>query len=440
MNTVQRNDLEELARGLMQEHEIPGVALGVYEGGDETIVTLGSAAADPPRDVGPSTIFQIGSVTKTITTLALMRKVERGTLDLDTPLRRFLPEFMLTDPDWAERVTPRHLLTHTASWEGDHGFEERAKDRGEDALERLVEQIPRVSLLTPPGTVYHYNNLAFSVAGRLLEVLHETCFERAIEEVVLDPLKLEVFFHQEHRPAKRVAAGHPEAVVPRSDWPAGGAQCDVRTLLRYARAHLGAENAISETAASAQTLAAMWAPAVEMDHRPRHMGLSWMLDAIDDCAIVLHSGSTRGQTALLELVPDRDFALVALTNSGNGGGLCWQAARWAREHLLDLVESDPEYVRLSDEMLQQYHGAYIHSHDVVFHIEPREDGRDGGLEIRGTDRWELSRGPIEFVEPDRFLVSDGPLEEDEGTFIRDDDGEIRWLRWWGRLHARMERA
>jgi hypothetical protein len=91
-------------------------------------------------------------------------------------------------------------------------------------------------------------------------------------------------------------------------------------------------------------------------------------------------------------------------------------------------------------MLQQYHGAYIHSHDVVFHIEPREDGRDGGLEIRGTDRWELSRGPIEFVEPDRFLVSDGPLEEDEGTFIRDDDGEIRWLRWWGRLHARMERA
>jgi CubicO group peptidase (beta-lactamase class C family) len=436
MDAAQRNDIEKLARRLMQEHEIPGAAIGIYEGGVETIVTLGSASANPPRDVAPSTIFRIGSVTKTFTALALMRKVEEGVLDLDAPLRQYLPSFALANDNWAEQVTPRHLITHTAGWEGDTGPEEAAEYCGEDELKRVLDRMPHIPLHTAPGTVYHYNNLAFSVAGRLLEVIHGTCFERAIEELVSDSLKLELFFDSELRPVGRVATGNPEEENPRWIWPAGGVQCDLRAMLRYGRAHLGLKNAIEGTSISEQTLAAMWPPEIEIDDLVPSRGLSWGLDRIDDCAIISHAGKVGGQVALLELIPDRDFALVALTNSESGSALCWSVAKWARERLLDLVQPDPEYVRLSDEMLQQYRGVYIHSHDVVFRIEPRQAVRDGGLELRGTDRWEKSRGPIEFVRPDMFLVTDGPLEGDDGTFLRGDDGKIRWLRWWGRLHER----
>jgi CubicO group peptidase (beta-lactamase class C family) len=375
-------------------------------------------------------------VTKTFTALALMRKVEEGVLDLDAPLRHYLPSFALANADWAEQVTPRHLITHTAGWEGDTGPEEAAEYCGEDELERVLDRMPHILLHTAPGTVYHYNNLAFSVAGRLLEVIHGTRFERAIEDLVSDPLKLELFFDSESRPAGRVSTGHPGEENPRWIWPAGGVQCDLRAMLRYARAHLGPKNAIEETAISEQILAVMWPPEIEIDDPARSSSLSWGLDRMDDCRIICHAGRVCGQTALLELIPERDFALIALTNSQSGSALCWPVEKWAREGLLDLVRPDPEYVRLSDEILQQYRGVYSHAFDVVFHIEPREDVRDGGLEIRGADQWESSRGPIAFVEQDKFLVTDGPMEGDDGTFLRGDDGEIRWLRWWGRLHAR----
>jgi len=436
MDAAQREALGARARELMREHDIPGAAIGVFESGDETIMTLGLAGDDPPRDVDANTIFQIGSITKTFTALALMRKVEAGALDLNAPLKHYLPEFRLVNPDWSARITSRNLLTHTASWDGDLGSNELATSRGDDVLERvLVEWISHAPLHTAPGTVFHYNNLAFSVAGRLLEVLHGTTFERAIEELVMDPLGLEVFFDPELRPLTRVALGHPETDVPRSDWPAGGAQCDVQTMLRYARAHLGAKFAISGTAASEQTLAAMWSPAVEMDHCPRYLGLSWMLDAIDDCAIVSHGGNTRGQVALLELIPSRNFAIVALTNSKSGDWLCWQAAKWAREHLLNLVRPDSDYFSVNESALDQYLGAYSRP-GSTWHIELCEGSPDGALAIRGADRWASMPSPIEFVRPDVFVVTSGPCEDDQGTFIRGGDGEIRWLRWWGRLHER----
>src|SRR5262249_58243366 len=102
----------EAVRARKQELGVPGVAVGVLQGGEERHEGFGLTSVDNPLDVTPETRFQIGSISKTFTGTAVMYLVAEGAIDLDRPVRSYLPEFELADPDATERVTMRHLLAH----------------------------------------------------------------------------------------------------------------------------------------------------------------------------------------------------------------------------------------------------------------------------------------------------------------------------------------
>src|SRR6059058_1068724 len=114
-----RPELEDLVRDGMSRHHVPGVAIGILHDGDEDIAAYGVTNIEHPLPVDGDTLFQIASITKTITATVVMRLVERDALDLDAPVRRYLPEFRLQDEDVAKRATLRHLVTHTGGWLGD---------------------------------------------------------------------------------------------------------------------------------------------------------------------------------------------------------------------------------------------------------------------------------------------------------------------------------
>src|SRR5688500_12370281 len=101
---------------LMERFGVPGVALGVMSAGGEDVSAYGITSIDNPLPIQPTTLFQIGSITKTITATAIMRLVEQGRVELEAPIRRYLPEFRLPDGEVAERATVRHLVTHTGGW------------------------------------------------------------------------------------------------------------------------------------------------------------------------------------------------------------------------------------------------------------------------------------------------------------------------------------
>src|SRR5207244_1574033 len=107
-----------------------------------------------PLPVDADTLFQIASITKTMTATVIMRLVERGVLDLDAPVRRYLPEFKLRDDDVAKRATLRHLVTHTGGWLGDC-FADFGK--GDDALALYVAAMAELEQLTPLGEIWHYS-------------------------------------------------------------------------------------------------------------------------------------------------------------------------------------------------------------------------------------------------------------------------------------------
>ena len=109
----------DAVRAAMEETQTPGVAVGLLQDGTEEAAGFGITSTENPLEVTPDTLFQIGSITKTFTGTAAMRLVEEGKLDLDAPVREYLSGLKLSDESVAERVTTRHLLTHTGGWIGD---------------------------------------------------------------------------------------------------------------------------------------------------------------------------------------------------------------------------------------------------------------------------------------------------------------------------------
>src|SRR2546428_9358229 len=100
----------------MREHPVPGVAVGLIADGQETVAGFGVTNVDHPLAVDGDTLFQIGSITKTVTATAIMRLVEAGRLSLDAPVRTYLPELRLRDEGLAAPRTLRHLPTHHGGW------------------------------------------------------------------------------------------------------------------------------------------------------------------------------------------------------------------------------------------------------------------------------------------------------------------------------------
>src|SRR5580658_10950722 len=105
--------LDDLAAQAMQQWKVPGLALGVVKDG-KLIYAKGYGFRDVEHKlpVDTDTLFPIGSVSKSFTSLAFAMLNDEGKVDWDKPVRNYLPEFELNDPVASERATPRDLFSH----------------------------------------------------------------------------------------------------------------------------------------------------------------------------------------------------------------------------------------------------------------------------------------------------------------------------------------
>lgn len=185
---------------------VPGAAAGFCHGGHITYACHGITSTENPQPVDTHTLFQAGSIGKTFTATALARLEEQGRVDLDLPVRRYLPELRLKDAAAASDVTIVQLLNHSAGWDGDF-FPDTGE--GDDALAQFVARLDQVDQLTTPGSGFSYNNAAYSLAGRVIESVTGTSYERAVHELLLQPLGLrESFFFRDQVMTRRFVVGH----------------------------------------------------------------------------------------------------------------------------------------------------------------------------------------------------------------------------------------
>ena len=436
-----------------QELHVPGIAAGVWFQGQVQTAAFGVTSTVNPLAVTPQTLFQVGSISKTMLATSMMRLVEQGRVTLDDPVRTYLPGLRLADEKTAAGLTLRHLLTHTGGWAGDYfnnfGW-------GDDALEKMVASLVQLPQLTPLGSCWHYNNAGFAIAGRVIEVVTGLTYEFAIIELLFNPLGMDrAFFFPEDIMVQRFAVGHftspdkpPVIALPwavgRATHPAGGVVADIPNLLRYARFHLGdGRNENGERLLQSESLAEMRRsqayPGVSADA----MGLTWFIKQVGDVSIYRHGGATHGQNAQFLFVPQRQFAFAILSNADHGGTLCTAIAQTALELFLGITEPQPDtYTRPDDELIE-YAGAYdaqAQTIELILH--------DGGLRLQIYDKGgfptpesppqpDPEPSPAAFIAPDRILITAGLDKGTRAEFLRDEQGRIEWLRISGRIHRKL---
>jgi CubicO group peptidase (beta-lactamase class C family) len=333
--------LPELQRWLDQaviRHGVPGAAVAVGVGDDLAEAASGVVSRDTGVETTTDSVFQIGSVTKVWTAVLVMQLVDDGLVDLDTPVRRYLPEFGVVDAAASETVTVRQLLSHTGGFDGDL-FEDTG--RGDDALDRLLAFMRTGAMqVHPPGELFSYCNAGYCVLGALVAKLRGGTWESVLRERLIGPVgATHMALFAEEAVLFRAAVGHrtepdggPQRVVapwqmPRSNAPAGATPCAApRELVRFGRMLLADGTAADGTRVlSAGTFSAMREPQVTLprisERHPVQWGLGVMLFDWDDVAVVGHDGGTIGQTTCWRIVPDRDAVLAINVNGGAAGAL-----------------------------------------------------------------------------------------------------------------------
>ena len=447
----QFRDLCDFAIAEMRRLQVPGVSIGIIHDGREHLAGFGITSVENPLPVTADTLFQIGSTTKTLTGTIIMRLVEKGLLDLDEPVKTYLPELRLKDNTAEGSATTRHLLTHMGGWVGDF-FRETGS--GDDALARYVAEMADLDQVVPLGSIWAYNNAGFGLAGRLIEVVTGQTYEEVAQEMVLDPLGMtNSFFFAADVISRAFVVGHrvddqlglvverPWALA-RSGHAVGGLCSSARDQLHYARFHLGDGTAESgQRILSTETMAAMQSPQVDAN-QGRQMGLSWILKDYGDTRAVLHGGATNGQLSAFLMVPSRGFAITVLTNADEGRILHDNVVRQALERYLDVNEPELAYLEMGIEKLGEYVGPYEATDDrLSLYLA------DGELMAQSTPKGgfpDVNSPPsppppprrMKFFAPDRAITIDEPLINIKVEFIRGDDGRIVWLRT-SRLYRRV---
>ncbi len=437
---------------------VPGAAIGILFQDQTYTAAFGVTNVDHPVPVTDETLFQIGSISKTFTCLAIMRLVEQGKLDLHATVRSYVPEFKVADEAASAQTTLWHLLTHMSGWVGDF-FEDTGA--GDDAMAVYVAKMADLEQLAPIGTVWSYNNAGFYVAGHVIERVTGQRYEDAMQELVFEPLGLTRCFYDPgdvitYRFAVGHGGGRGEAKVlrpwplPRAAYPAGGIICDVHQLLRYARFQMG-DGSVEGAGGQERTvvlepeyMAAMHTPQASRWGEKEQIGLSWFIDEIDGTRQLSHGGGTTGQVSLLALFPAHQLAIVVLTNSLEGGGVTADVRRWALEHYLQITDPEPKPIEASKEELAAYAG---------FYMRPFSDVELGMLNGRLIAQMIYKQGfpsrdqppppappPVALAlhEVDRLLIISGPGKGGRADVIRKGDGTIGWLRV-GRIHRRVEK-
>jgi CubicO group peptidase (beta-lactamase class C family) len=445
----------EQVEAAMVRHQVPGVAVGLWHQGREYTAGFGVTNVNHPLPVTSDTLFQIGSTTKTVTATAAMRLVERGTLDLDRPVRTYLPTLKLADADVAARVSLRHLFTHTAGWEGDV-FDNTGA--GDDALARMVERMAQVEQLRPIGSLFSYNNAGYYLAGRVIEAVTGLSYEAAARDLVLEPLGMaRSFFFAREVITDRVAVGHSvgelgptvnrEWSLTRASNPVGGLVSTVVDQLRYARFHLGdGSTEDGKRLLAPDSMALMQTPQLQAGSGIESVGVTWLLRTVGGTRIVEHGGSTNGQESAFVLVPAHGFALTVLTNADRGAALHGEITAWALQHILSAGDPEPALLHLPASTLVDYSGRYS---APLWDIEVRPGDDDLIVQITRKAGFPTSDSPpvaspppmrAGFYGPDRLIVLDGPLKGGRGEFGRHPDGSIGWLHLMLRANRRQNPA
>ena len=305
-----------------------GVVVGAVDGA--SVEVRGAGRLDREREVAPDgdTMFEIGSVTKVFTGLALARLAVAGTVDLDEPVRALLPDGTPVPTRGGVEITLRHLSTHTS------GLPRLPKGMLRSALlhprtpdpyagctaDVLLAQLASTTLRAIPGRRFRYSNLGAGLLGLALAHRAGIDYESLILKNICEPLNMpDTRITLDDGQRDRFAQGHNRGRKPVAPWNladlagAGGLRSTATDLVAFARAQL--DGGTGELAAAIElTREAKRRLNDRSWVHPGWMGIR-LHPRLGAHTLLWHNGATAGFFAWIGIVPVERLAVVVLSNT-----------------------------------------------------------------------------------------------------------------------------
>jgi len=465
---------DALVEAEMTAKQVPGLALAVVKDG-AVIYSQAYGFRDLERrlPVTPRTLFRIGSVTKSMTAAAAGILVSQGRLDLDQPVREYLPEFRLHDLFASERLTTRDMLSHRS------GLPRHDMVWFHENLPR-EEYVRRLRFLEPSADLrsrFQYNNLIYTASGYLIGRIAGTTWEQFVAQQLFAPLGMTStdVSMQRFLAATDHAVGYGDddagKVVPIPDTsvdaiaPAGAVTSSLEDMTRYLQMYLnGGKSVDGKQILPRKVLDEMQSPATLVPVPSRfpeigamHYGLGLFVSTYRGHRHVYHTGAYEGFNASLAWLPDEHIGVVILTNHNLLLNLMQVITKRAFDNLLgeEVIDWRAKFgpgepgarsrtaagkaaaparsaapVVKPARPLAEYVGRYEHPAYGI--VEVRASGKQSlELWFHG-DRFPLLPVRVDLFETGEIADRIHPLEKVKVNFLATEQGEI------GSLAMRME--
>jgi CubicO group peptidase (beta-lactamase class C family) len=354
---------------------------------------FGVEVANAERPFSADSVSPLGSLTKSFTALAIMQLVERGQLDLDAPVIKYLSWFRTADRKRSDRITVRMLLTHTSGLPSRDEWT-TPECSVEEAMEQAIRAVRAHKTSHEPGEAFEYSNEGYTVAGLIIHRVTGLSYCDYLQTAILNPLQMERSSAEEQR-LKQLGAltGHSpgiERALPgrlpyvAAAAPAGGTFASTaRDCGRYLIALMNHGRAGATQILKESSIEQMMTSAVDFpcpityddggDRGTWHYGLGWMIADIDGRSLVFHEGDTGLAGSIAVIDRARALAVCILRNSSDVDPHRFPTLATMANNVLHLAVGEPvsnfgvprkpdptvNDFRPSRELLEQCLGTYV---------------------------------------------------------------------------------
>jgi serine beta-lactamase-like protein LACTB len=310
--------LEQAIRQEMKKHALPALSIALVDN-QQVVWAEGFGMADAARKVPATadTIYRVGSVSKLFTDTAIMQLVEKGELDLDAPITRYLSDFHPSNP-FGKPITLRELMAHRSGLVREppvgHYFDSSAR-----SLKATVDSLNGTTLVYPPGAHTKYSNAAIAVAGYVLEKQSGRPFTDYVRDAVLKPLGMN---NSAFTPTPEIMAKLAKASIWTYDGrvfdaptfelgmaPAGCMYSSVMDLSKFVSMLFAGGGSVLK----AETLQRMWQPQFAEPNQQQGFGIGFRIGSLDGHQLVGHGGAIYGFATDTQALPADKLGVVVVT-------------------------------------------------------------------------------------------------------------------------------
>jgi CubicO group peptidase (beta-lactamase class C family) len=439
VNTKDQSGLEakvdSIAEAALNKSMVPGLSVAVMRGPD-VILAKGYGFADVEKRVPatPSTIYQIGSISKQFTAAAIMRLVEQGRMRLDDPITKYLPDY----PTQGHTVLVRHLLHQTS------GIKEFFTIQGYDEMDisppekhsrdDLISLFKKQPFQFAPGERWAYSNSNYTLLGRIIETVSGKTYDQYLRESFFAPLGLKATSQCD---ARLTGDAHAKGyfvkdgavvIAPQVNMNMaigdGGLCSTVLDLVKWKRALV---NSGVVTGSSYDKMIS--SEPVRRGYKPAY-GFGLSLVGLDGLRRVAHNGEVGGFTGTLAHYPDKDITIAVLTNIGHIWPEAIEKAIARAAHGLPTPVTKDVPVEIKDR--QRYVGTYDFG---VFPLRVIEEG--------GRLKFDMKMGRVPYVllyQGDQVFVAESDPDAIRLTFSVSGERAGKMLIEMAGMHWYAERV